>query len=203
MLTTLPETILWRRLDRPGHESCQLSRTTLGWLLEGLAVFGHEQQPCALSYSIRCTASWETKSAVVRGWVGNNVIDVDVNVVDQGSWLLNGKGQPDLTGCLDIDLNFSPSTNTLPIRRLNLEIGEERDVQAAWLRFPGFTLELLKQRYRRLDRNTYHYESADGTFVRVLPVSEAGLVTHYPGFWLAENAHHGGNDAMPQSSGAS
>lgn len=194
MLTTLPETVLWRRLDRPGHESCRLSRTTPGWSLEGLAVFDHEQQPCALHYSIQCTASWKTKSALVRGWVANNLIDVEVNVLDQGSWLLNGKGQPDLTGCLDIDLNFSPSTNTLPIRRLNLEVGEERDVHAAWLRFPGFTLELLKQRYRRLDRNTYVYESADGTFVRTLSVSEAGLVTHYPGFWLFE---------MPQSSGAS
>jgi hypothetical protein len=38
---------------------------------------------------------------------------------------------------------FSPSTNLLPIRRLNLGVGQAAKVQAAWLRFLGFTLESL------------------------------------------------------------
>ena len=39
-------------------------------------------------------------------------------------------------GCRDIDLNFSPSTNVLPIRRLSLDVGDQAAVRAAWLRFP-------------------------------------------------------------------
>ena len=45
-----------------------------------------------------------------------------------------------MTGCVDLDLNFIPSTTLLPVRRLGLAIGQSAEVQAAWLRFPGFTL---------------------------------------------------------------
>ena len=67
---------------------------------------------------------------------------------------------PAVAGCVDLDLNFSPSTNLLPIRRLNLSVGQEAAVRAAWLRFPSFILEPLEQLYRRVDATTYRYESA-------------------------------------------
>jgi len=91
-----------------------------------------------------------------------------------------------VAGCIDLDLNFSPSTNLLPIRRLSLTVGEEASVRAAWLRFPSFTLEPLEQIYRRTGATTYVYESAGGRFVRELIVNEAGFVTLYPGIWQAE-----------------
>lgn len=103
-----------------------------------------------------------------------------------GNWWLNEAEQPEVAGCTDIDLNFSPSTNLLPIRRLGLEVGEAAEVQAAWLRFPSFQLEPLPQQYRRLDENTYRYESAGGQFVAELKVSPSGLVIDYPGIWQAE-----------------
>src|SRR5947209_17719639 len=85
-----------------------------------------------------------------------------------------------VTRCLDVDLNFSPSTNTLPIRRLDLAIGEEAEVRAAWLRFPSFELEPLVQRYEHLDEQTCRYESgSDSAEVRV---NGDGLVTAYEGF---------------------
>jgi hypothetical protein len=89
-------------------------------------------------------------------------------------------------GCGDLDLNFSPSTNLLPIRRLNLAVGEEARVRAAWLRFPSFALEPLEQIYRRVDTTTYRYESAGAKFVTELKVNAAGFVTRYPNFWEVE-----------------
>lgn len=86
----------------------------------------------------------------MTGWLGDKAIEIDISVDESEGWLLNGVECDPLAGCTDIDLNFSPSTNLLPIRRLNLKIGEESDVRAAWLRFPSFTLERLDQRYRRL-----------------------------------------------------
>ena len=93
-----------------------------------------------------------------------------------------------MTGCIDLDLNFSPLTNTLPIRRLNLEVGEEAHVRAAWLRFPSFKLEPLEQVYRRFKSSQYQYESAGGSFVSELEVEKAGLVIHYPNLWRVEDA---------------
>jgi hypothetical protein len=93
--------------------------------------------------------------------------------------------QPSVTGCIDLDLNFSPSTNLLPIRRLNLAVGDEAQVRAAWLRFPSFELEPLFQTYRRIDESTYRYLSSTG-FAADLEVSSVGFVTNYPGIWEVE-----------------
>jgi hypothetical protein len=91
-----------------------------------------------------------------------------------------------VAGCIDLDLGFSPSTNLLPIRRLGLAVGQEAEVKAAWLRFPGLPLEPLEQLYRRIDVTTYRYESAGGSFVTELQVNAQGLVTRYPNFWEVE-----------------
>src|SRR5438093_248859 len=85
-----------------------------------------------------------------------------------GRWTPNGTECPAVAGCVDLDLNFSPSTNLLPIRRLDLPIGGRAAVRAAWLRFPGFTLEPLEQVYHRIDEGTYRYESAGGSFIAEL-----------------------------------
>ena len=88
-----------------------------------------------------------------------------------------------MAGCIDLDLNFSPATNLLPIRRLDLAIGQQMQVQAAWLRFPSFKLEPLSQLYKRIDETTYRYESGGGSFVTALTVNASGFVTTYPGLW--------------------
>jgi hypothetical protein len=152
----------------------------------GTAVFVHDQQPCRLDYLVVCDAAWHTVSSRVTGWVGNDTLDIDLTGDITRRWRLNGIECPAVAGCIDLDLNFSPSTNLLPIRRLNLGVAQEAEVEAAWLRFPSFTLEPLPQLYRRLDATTYCYESAGGTFVTELQVNEAGLVLHYPNFCRVE-----------------
>jgi hypothetical protein len=180
-----PAAVLWRRLDCPGHESARLLKAGAGWQLAGAAVFAHLGEPCSLSYRIACDSEWRTRSAEVTGWLGGKTIHVTGEVSPAGSWKVGGANVARIDGCVDVDLNFSPSTNLLPIRRLNLAVGEERSVRAAWLRFPTFRFEPLEQSYRRLSRNRYRYESAGGRFETDLDVDENGFVTKYPGFWEA------------------
>jgi uncharacterized protein len=180
------KSILWRRLDVPGHESARVFFDRPYWHLAGTAVFAHEQQPCRLDYSVNCDSGWQTLSATVAGWVGNQVIEIEISVDAAHRWRLNGQVCPAVAGCIDLDLNFSPSTNLLSIRRLDLSDGQESQVRAAWLRFPTFILEPLEQVYRRIDATTYQYESAGGRFKTELQVNEQGLVTEYPNIWRAE-----------------
>ncbi len=176
--------ILWRRLDRLGLEAAQLRATPTEWHVDGAAVFAHEGVPCRLDYSIACDLEWRTRRADVTGWVGNTIVERRIRVED--AWLLDGEPIPQVAGCTDVDLNFSPSTNLLPIRRLRLAIGQSATVRAAWLRFPSFELELLEQVYHRIDEHTYRYESSGGSFVVVIQTGVSGFVTEYPGFWSAE-----------------
>jgi hypothetical protein len=180
--------ILWRRLDRPGHESALLLRQTDSWHLQGTAVFSHDQLPCRLDYHIVCDSGWRTRSGKVAGWVGNRVIEIELTISSDHRWLLNEKEYPEVEGCVDLDLNFSPSTNLLPIRRLNLAVGQKMEVRAAWLRFPDFKLEPLSQLYKRINETSYRYESAGGSFTADLSVNADGFVTKYPNLWEREEA---------------
>ena len=179
------ETILWQGFFLPGHEICWLSSLDSGWQLEGTAVFAHDQQPGRLEYQVQTDIAWQTVSAKIHGWLGNGAVDIQLACDAAHAWSLNGVACPEVAGCMDVDLNFSPCTNLLPIRRLGLAVGQTASIQVAWLLFPNFKLEPLAQQYTRLDETTYHYESAGGQFVADLQVDSAGFVTDYPPAWQA------------------
>lgn len=179
-------TILWKRLDFPGHEACRLIPLDTGWQLAGVVVLAYEEQACRVDYHVELDRQWVTQSAVVTGWVGNKTIRATVARGVDGRWRLNGCEVEGLAGCSDIDLNFSPSTNLLPIRRLNLPVGATAHVRAAWLRFPSFALEPLDQSYTRLTSTRYRYESSGGRFVAEVTVDDAGMVIDYGDVWARE-----------------
>lgn len=179
-------TIVWRGITLPGYEYCQLSSQDAGWQLEGKAIFTYEGQPCQLDYHLSCDTTWHTISATVWGWVANTKVEIQIHTDSYRRWWLNQHEQPQVGGSIDLDLNFSPSTNLIPIRRLTLALGEQADITAAWLRFPSFSLESLQQRYTRLGESIYRYESGGGSFSADLQVNPMGLVLDYPGIWLAE-----------------
>lgn len=178
--------VIWRRLDSPGFEWSQLRMAPLGPELSGTALFVHDGQPCRLTYSVSCDPDWVTRSAHVAGSVGEVMVDVHVRRLGDGTWSLNHMVCPGVAGALDVDLAFSPSTNTLPIRRLAQRIGESANVRAAWVTFPEFTLQPLDQRYTRTAQGIWHYESHGGAFARDLVVDEQGVVIEYPGLWQRE-----------------
>lgn len=99
-------------------------------------------------------------------------------------WYVNGREEAAVRGCVDLDLGWSPSTNTLPIRRLNLPVGHSSGVlRMAWVRFPGLTVEALPQEYLRKSEHVYRYTSRGGAFSADLEVDDEGLVLDYPGVW--------------------
>jgi hypothetical protein len=170
--------ILWQWVDRPGHEAARVIER----VLSGTSVFAHDANPVSLDYEIACDDDWRTREVRVRGWVGERRIDVDIRV-DGGVWTMNGDEVEAVRGCVDVDLNFSPITNLLPIRRLDLKIGDAQLVTAAWLRFPSFALEPLSQRYTRIDETHVHYQSLASNFEALLTIDEGGLVLDYAGVW--------------------
>ena len=182
----MTHTILWRGIDKPGHDYCRLVESATGARLSGLTLRSHEQIPAYIGYDVECDVAWHTLRCTVKASVGDEHLDLDIRRRGK-HWMMNGMEVKEIEGAADIDLSFTPATNLLPIRRLGLEVGETATVVAALLRFPDFTLEPLDQRYTRLDEFTYHYESGNGAFRADLKVDRAGLVLDYPGQWVAES----------------
>jgi hypothetical protein len=89
----------------------------------------------------------------------------------------------DLSDAIDLDLAITPFTNTLPIRRLDLAVGDEGDVTAAYVSFPDLEVNIDEQRYTRLDEDVYLYESLDSDFSREITVDLDGIVVEYPGLF--------------------
>ena len=180
------ESIRWRRLDIPGHETATVKRQSDGWQLSGVAVLTDTSNSCRIEYEIQCDAQWMTRLCSLRGMIGATPVHVDIERDAAGVWSMNGAEVAEVRGCIDIDLGFSPVTNLLPIRRLALPIGARATVTAAWVRFPELTLEVLEQMYTHAASNLYDYQSAGGKFQRELTVDEFGCVIDYPGLWRAE-----------------
>ena len=111
------DSILWQGFVLPGHESCRLFSRASRWHLDGTAVFSHEKLPCRLDYQIICDDTWRTLETQVKGWLGTASVDLQITTDPAQHWWVNGVMQPNVEGCLDIDLNFSPSTNLLPIKQ--------------------------------------------------------------------------------------
>lgn len=90
-------------------------------------------------------------------------------------------------GALDLDLGFTPA-NTLPIRRLALDVGESAPVRSPWLRFPELRLEPLEQTHTREADLTFRYHAVvDGVpFIARLDTHAFGRVVRYEGLWEAE-----------------
>jgi hypothetical protein len=170
--------VAWRRSDEiEADEFCTLSVRDAGLSLVGTLLGAESGLPIRIEYRLLADAGGLTTAAHVRQLRGFDQRALVLLRDAKGAWTLDGARASALRGCTDVDLGCSPSTNTLPIRRLRLEIGASKTIKAAWVRFP--TLEVVKaaQTYTRLDELTYRYASGD--FEAELTVDDAGLVTAY------------------------
>jgi hypothetical protein len=174
---------LWERVAGTGLERFELLGGAAGWRLRGTLVGGGEQGPTEAAYDVVCDAAWRTRSAKVR--IRDGAVDRAVEILADGRrWLVNGREEVALRGAVDVDLEWSPSTNTLPIRRLGLPVGAASgEVVAAWVRFPQLTVEPLSQEYARLADRRWRYTSAGGAFSAALEVDAEGVVVEYEGRW--------------------
>jgi hypothetical protein len=185
--------VLWQRLDTPGLERCTLSARDGDWRLAGTVLLADAGAPVEIAWSVDVDADWRTTAATIdiQGAERETfVVQVDAADGDRRWRLARGEGDkigpfvplPAADGRIDIDLGFTPATNTLPIRRLDLPIGSGADVTAVWFRWPQRVVEPLVQRYERQTTDRWRYASASG-FAADLTVDDLGLVIDYGEIW--------------------
>jgi hypothetical protein len=174
--------ILWQGLSVPSMERFIVGAADNGFALSGHILQAHDEAPYVARYMIRVDESWRTRSVEVDLEDGGRR-HLSLNADGQGHWIRDGQTLDDVGGCIDADVEWSPSTNTLPIRRLGLQVGESRTVSAAWVRFPSLDVERLEQSYERLADRRYRYRS--GRFTADLALDDDGLVLHYGANWKA------------------
>ena len=183
---TRGETILWRRLDCPGHDACRLETTRDGFRLEGATAFRREGVPALLAYRLTCDAEWRTREGGASGWVGGQAVEWRVERTAEGLWRLNGTAVTGMDDCVDLDFGVTPATNFSQMRRIALGIGRAADVPVAWLDPFSGAFERLAQRYERRSEFSYWYEAPRFEYAALLEVRADGFVRSYPRLWQAE-----------------
>ena len=187
--------VAWRRSDEvETDEHCTLTLRDGGLSLIGTVLGAEGGLPVRIEYRVLADRVGMTTAVHVRDLRGFDTRTITLERNAKGSWTVDGAAARGLKGCTDVDLGCSPSTNTLPIRRLRLGIGTSETIQAAWVKFPELTVVKAAQTYTRLDEFTYHY--ASGTFEADLTVDDDGLVTGYAD-WRRTGYASGPDDTAP------
>ena len=185
----------WRRSDEvETDDHCTASIRDSGLSLVGTVIGAEAARPIRVEYRVLTDAKGLTTAAHVRDLRGFEQRVLALARDPKGGWTVDGKAVKALKGCTDVDLGCSPSTNTLPIRRLRLAIGGSHTIQAAWIRFPELTVVKTAQTYTRLDEFTYRYSA--GTYTGELSVDDEGLVASYD-VWMRTGYATGPDDTEP------
>jgi uncharacterized protein len=182
----LPAAAAWRHLDaRAGFEVLFPGRESDGYRLDGYATAVEEGEVWSIRYALTLDTSWATRSAEIVGRSTKGAHELRLEGDGAGGWRIDGRAAPELAGCLDVDLEASACTNALPIRRLALDVGQESDAPAVYVRASDLRVERLEQHYARLQdaggRARYDYAAPAFDYRGVLVYDEYGLIIDYPG----------------------
>lgn len=134
----------------------------------------------AVAYEITLDDGWVTRE--VR--VSSDTLDGPRSTVlcsdGRGTWTVDGATAPHLDGLVDVDLEASACTNTLPVHRLAMPVGEVVAASAVYVHASDLVVRRLDQTYRRLDDHHFAYTS-EGGFEAELVYDDDLLVLDYPG----------------------
>jgi hypothetical protein len=161
-----------------------------GWTL------GAAPEPYSARYTLTTDERWATESLEVAsegaGWSRSLRL---IRQTGRDAWKVRASESGSLaapppgaeypetfTEALDVDLAFSPLTNTLPIRRLGLAgqpVGSEFEITVAFVELPSLAVVASTQKYAVAGQGEVGFRSGD---YRVqIAVDDDGFVVDYPG----------------------
>lgn len=173
----------WEGLQYNSQEICQV-KTLKDTIEVSSSIKGdHEGRFFYIQYHIVVNQAWQAMELAISINMNNQADDFLFRSNGKGEWQFNGKSAPELEGCIDVDISFTPFTNTLPIRRLNMRPGDTREIKVLYVNVTEKKISPLKQQYGCISAGSYHYRDVPNDFEAVISIDEDGYVTDYPGLF--------------------
>jgi len=136
-----------------------------------------------VNYKLEINKKWEIQTVKII-LQSDNSFNISLYKNKDNHWTNErGENLSQLNNCTDIDITLTPFTNSLPINRLQLNIGESKEIEVVYFDLPSNKFSPAKQRYTNLGNGIYKYESLASGFTANLQVDTEGLVLNYPGIW--------------------
>jgi hypothetical protein len=148
---------------------------------DGLVIaLDEDRRPFRLGYRLTWDASWRLTDARLVVTTQDETRTLQLESDGKGHWRDDeAHALPQLDGCIDIDIWPTPFTNTLPLRRDPMAVGERRVLVVAWVAAPELSVRPARQAYTRLADRRYRFESLDSDFSAELVVDADDLVVDY------------------------
>lgn len=178
--------LLWRSEDVPGFEHVRIDAKHPEWtVFDSMFVREHEGQVRRGGYTLIVDKGWRTlELRIMVEQAPGSMTAHHLLASGDGSWTdADSNPIPELDGCIDVDISWSPMTNTLPVRRLDMQAGEPADIRVVYISLPELRVRPMAQTYRRVDASTIRYESETRSVVRDLRVDDEGYVVEYLGLF--------------------
>jgi hypothetical protein len=192
LMDTWTRTISWTPLWNEGREGVGLEHLLLSERSADSIVlaFDDQQRPFRLAYRLTWDDSWTLLTADLTVDTERESRSLALRPDGRGLWFhQNGAPIGELDGCVDIDIWPTPFTNSFPIRRESMAVGERREFLIAWVFAPDLSVQPQRQAYTRTADRHYLFESLDGSGFRVdLSVDEDGIVLDYPAYFRRVSA---------------
>ena len=173
----MPDFAAWRFVDRVA--GFEVAYPVPGGL-RGHTSAVEDGRPYAVGYEIELDERWHTRRARVRADTPDRTGEIVLTSDGDGRWTLDGAPAPHLDGLIDVDLEASACSNTLPIHRMTFPVGEVVRAAAVYVRALDLSVTRLEQTYRRINAHRFAY-TAEPDFRAVLEYDAEGLVVDYPG----------------------
>jgi hypothetical protein len=171
--------VRWELQIGSGIEHLVLQGSSDGYRVDSVLVGECDGLHHGLRYNLRLDKKWRTRFLSIDVVAGPTLI---LNADGAGNWHdAHGNNLPSLQGCIDVDIIATPFTNTLPIRRLAWQAGEQQRISVAWIAVPDLQVLRMTQTYTCITPGKqFRYENVDTGFSANLDVDEDGLVFDYP-----------------------
>jgi hypothetical protein len=193
MPNSRPRTLCWTPLWNKAQEGVGLEHLVLAERSADSVVLAFDEVhgPLRITYRLTWDGSWQLRDAELGLTTERATRSLVLHTDGQGHWRgADGRAIAGLDGCRDIDIWPTPFTNSFPIRREPMAVGERRQFLMAWIFAPDLTVHPQPQAYTRLAERLYLFENLDGSGFRAeLPVDEEGIVVDYPGLFRRVEGH--------------
>ncbi|MDR2221360.1 MAG: putative glycolipid-binding domain-containing protein [Flavobacteriaceae bacterium] len=171
--------IIWTGIDCLSIEKCSISKKEDSFHIKGELVGNRNNQVFGVEYQIVVDLQWQTRFFSINSSVANRYNSISGHKLNH-LWIIDEVEYPEFSSCLDIDISVTPFTNTLPINRLKLDIGESAEIDVLYLNPVEDKRVMVKQQYTKLGEHSYHYKNLWSDFEATIEVDAEGIITSYP-----------------------
>lgn len=176
--------ILWTGREYYSLENCVVDDQENSAVISSTIIGSYDHKLYKVEYHIRTNAGWQTVLLEITSQVSNKTQMIKLEGDGNGNWTYNGKAAEHFKDCIDVDIAVTPFTNTLPIRRLQLQQGQSQEINVIYCDLLNQVIKPVRQKYTRLSGNEYQYENIPNDFEATIRVDESGLVVDYPGLFV-------------------